>query len=328
MNKNIIVSSRVRLARNLSLYPFPNRLSKEDSASILDHIKKVLSSKSYECINISTNSKNDNMVLVENNVISQEMIKSDLQKAVFVDSKKNTSIMVNEEDHIRIQSIVRGHDIEQALKNANELDDKIEKKLEYAFDEDYGYLTACPTNVGTAIRASYMLHLPLLEATNQIKNTIAFLGKLGIAVRGMYGEGTEARGSLYQISNQITLGLSENEIIDRLKDVVEQVVAQELKIRNKIIGEQNLKVSDEIHRAYGTLANAKLLNAKEAMILLSYVKLGIDMELLDKPFTTKIDIFGLMTKIQKANIEKRVGYKMSITERDQERAKIIQEEIK
>ncbi|HBY20114.1 MAG: protein arginine kinase [Clostridiales bacterium GWE2_32_10] len=328
MNDAIIVSSRVRLARNISKYPFPNRLKNEDAQQILKQMQIIFAKKEYNYIDIKSNPNIDNLVLVENHVISVEMLKSEIDRAVFVDKNDTSSIMINEEDHIRIQSIVRGNNMENAFKYATNIDDKIEKKLEYAYNKEYGYLTACPTNVGTAMRASYMIHLPTLEVTNQIKNAVTFLGKLGVTVRGMHGEGTEAKGSMYQVSNQVTLGQSETEIIERLNDVVAQIINQEIKLRNKIYNEQKLKLTDEIYRAYGTLTNAKLISVKEAMLLLSYLKLGVDMEIIEKTFINNIDIFSLMTKIQKANIEKSVGRKLQITERDEYRANMIQKELR
>ena len=328
MNDAIIVSSRVRLARNISKYPFPNRLKNEDAQQILKQMQIIFAKKEYNYIDIKSNPNIDNLVLVEKHVISVEMLKSEIDRAVFVNKNDTSSIMINEEDHIRIQSIVRGNNMENAFKYATNIDDKIEKKLEYAYNKEYGYLTACPTNVGTAMRASYMIHLPILEVTNQIKNAVTFLGKLGVTVRGMHGEGTEAKGSMYQVSNQVTLGQSETEIIERLNDVVAQIINQEIKLRNKIYNEQKLKLTDEIYRAYGTLTNAKLMSVKEAMLLLSYLKLGVDMEIIEKTFINNIDIFNLMTKIQKANIEKSAGRKLQITERDEYRANMIQKELR
>ncbi|HAN10132.1 MAG TPA: protein arginine kinase [Clostridiales bacterium] len=327
MRKDIIVSSRIRLARNIAKHPFPNRLKNEEAEQIVKDIKKIFSEKKYTYIDIKTNTRLDNLVLVENHIISTEMLKSELDRAVFLEKSTQASIMINEEDHVRIQSIVKGDNMEMAYKYASSVDDKLDKKLTYAFNKDYGYLTACPTNVGTAMRASFMIHLPMLEVTNQIKNAISFLGKLGIAVRGMYGEGTEAKGSLYQISNQITLGQSEVEIIERLDDVVAQIINQEIKIRNKLYSEQKIKLVDEIYRAYGILTNAKLMTIKEAMLLLSYVKLGIDMKLIDKLFVDRVDIFDLMIKIQKSNVEKQAEKKLQTTEKDEERAKIIQSKL-
>ncbi|HCC08139.1 MAG TPA: protein arginine kinase [Clostridiales bacterium] len=327
MRKDIIVSSRVRLARNIAKHPFPNRLKNEEAGQIVKDIRGILSEKKYTYIDIKNNSRLDNLVLVENHIISAEMLKGEIDRAVFLEKSTEASIMVNEEDHIRIQSIVKGDNMEAAFKYTSEIDDKLDKKLMYAFNSEYGYLTACPTNVGTAMRASFMIHLPMLEVTNQIKNAISFLGKLGIAVRGMYGEGTEAKGSLYQVSNQITLGQSEAETIERLNDVVTQIINQEIKIRNKLYSEQKIKLVDEIYRAYGILTNAKLMNIKEGMLLLSYVKLGMDMQLIDKTFVNEVDIFDLMIKIQKSNIEKQAERKLQATERDEERAKIIQSKL-
>lgn len=232
--------------------------------------------------------------------------------------------MLNEEDHLRIQSVAAGMDIDKAWDLADKIDDLLEESIEYAFDEQYGYLTSCPTNVGTGLRASYMIHIPALEATGQLQYMLQAISKLGMTVRGIYGEGTEALGSIYQISNQITLGQAEEDIIKNLKHITNQIIEQENKIRERFIKEQRMQIEDQLYRSYGILTNARVISGKEAMGLLSDIKLGYAMGLLEK---TKPDmnIFQIMVYCQLGNLQKYIGRELSVSERDEARARFIRE---
>ena len=221
-------------------------------------------------------SKNEALRLSEEHLISPQMLDGN-DRSVFISNDKTMSIMLMEEDHIRLQVISKGDTIDESFDIANKIDDVLEESLNYAFDEDFGYLTSCPTNAGTGLRASYMMHLPALTLTSNINKVIASAGSLGIAVRGLYGEGSAAQGNLYQISNQITLGLSEEEIIDRLKTVAKRIFDMEKRARENLMASQETALSDKVYRSYGILKFARSLTSNEAKSLLSDVMLGISM---------------------------------------------------
>lgn len=329
MNKNIVISSRIRLARNFKKYKFPCKMSKEESINLIEELKNIFekSRYKYKYIDLDNSTRLENILLIEKNIITNDVLKSNNKKGVFIFERQNASIMINEEDHIRIQCIKKNDNIKDAQEVVNKLDNIIESKLEYAYDKKYGYITSCPTNIGTGMRASYMVHLPILDITSQIKKVMMYLSTLGMTVRGVYGEGTDAKGNLFQISNQITLGKNEDEIIKKLNDLNEQIISQEIRLRNKVYSEQRIKLEDEVYRAYGVLTNAKIITIKEAMLLLSYIKLGVFLDIMDNKEINNKDIYDLMIKIQKGHIERYVGEKLSIERRDIKRAEIIKDYI-
>jgi protein arginine kinase len=234
--------------------------------------------------------------------------------------------MVNEEDHLRIQAISPGHSLEQTLELINRIDDELEGVLEYAFDEFYGYLTACPTNVGTGIRASLMLHLPGLTMVDQIKRMLSTLTHVGINIRGLYGEGTESLGNIYQISNQVSLGHSEEELTSNLKSVCRQVIEQERSVREALMKDSKQQLEDRLCRSFGILSQARLLNAQEALKLLSDVKLAVELGII--PEIEKRVIKELLFLIRASILQKVVGQELSPMERDFYRAKIVREKLK
>ncbi len=284
-NMDIVVSTRVRLARNLDRTPFPNAL--KDTKEVTEKIKNaVLGSNStlaeeFEFISLDDLSPIRAQALAEEHMISPVMCEGK-GKSVLLSKDRTMSIMLMEEDHIRLQIIQSGYSLEEAYSLASKVDDVIEENVTYAFDDDFGYLTACPTNTGTGMRASVMLHLPALTMTENITKIISSAGSLGIEVRGLYGEGTKAYGSLYQISNRVTMGISESQSLDRLKNIVDQVIEMETKARKALADNNNDALSDKLYRSYGILKYARSISSAEAKSLLSDVMLGQNLGILPK----------------------------------------------
>ncbi len=277
-NNGIVISTRVRLARNLKNTPFPNALSdkSEATAKIRNAIKSSALSKEFDFLELDNASDLNRLSLAEEHLISPDMLNGK-GKSVLINKDNTASIMLMEEDHIRLQVILGSDKLDEAYKLATEFDDIIESGVDYAFDEEFGYLTACPTNVGTGMRASVMMHLPGLVMSKNINNIIASATNLGIEIRGLYGEGTEADGNLYQISNRITMGLTEHEIITRLKKVVNQITDAEKKARELLQSKYGNSFDDKLYRTYGALKYARSVTSSEAKSLLSDVMLGQNM---------------------------------------------------
>ena len=236
---NQILSSRVRLARNVKKYPFQKKLTAKDAAAMVLEAKlavtRVGSNRLFHQLDILGLSETEQKVFLEKHLVSPEFLRGSLPKGLLVSDDQNISVMINEEDHIRIQSVCPGDRLSGAFETANQIDDLIEETIEFAFNSEYGYLTACPSNVGTGLRASYMIHLPCLDISGQLKNIVPHMTKFGIVLRGIYGEGTAPMGSIYQISNQRTLGKSENDIIDDLQKVTQNVITHENQARDKLL---------------------------------------------------------------------------------------------
>lgn len=329
----VIISSRIRLARNLSHYPFPTRADKNSATEVIKKVRGALegaSSDIYSVFNhlaMSHVSQMDKVAMMEKHIISPYFVKVQWPAYLILSNDESLSIMVNEEDHIRIQSMASGMNLESALKEANRIDDLFEEFVPYAFDEKYGYLTACPTNLGTGMRASYMIHVPALETTGQLQFILDAIGKFGLTVRGIYGEGTEAQGSVFQISNQMTLGQTEMEIIDNLTSVTKQIVEQELIVRNKLLSEKRGRFEDAVYRSYGILSNARMITSKEAMTLLSDMKLGIELGIIKTQDNKKINIYNLMAQIQPANLQITHHKNLTVDERDAARAAYIRSNL-
>lgn len=329
---DIVISSRVRLARNFKKYPFSNRLSSEKAYTMIQESRDAIlesptiMAQEFEYIDLEQKSSLDKLVMMEKHLISPELVKKTTPTGVLLKQDESISIMINEEDHLRIQGIQLGSDIHKTWDITSRIDDLLEESIEYAFHDKYGYLTACPTNLGTGLRASYMLHVPALETTGQLKMILQAIGKFGITIRGMYGEGTEAQGSLFQISNQITLGQSEQEIIENLNTVTNQIVEQEKNIREKLLQANKLKFEDRIYRSYGILTHARQLSSKEAMSLLSDIKVGFELGIL-KTDKKPVNIYELMVCTQPANLQKQIGRALSPDERDEERARFLRQHL-
>ncbi|MBC8591619.1 protein arginine kinase [Wansuia hejianensis] len=328
IDQDVVVSTRIRVARNLSKYKFPLFMDPKEADGltndILDTMKDVLKDN-YRFIRTRDLPSMDQEVFVEKHLISPNMIEHMDKSSFLLRDDEKATIMINEEDHLRIQTLFSGFNLEEGWRLCSLIDDLLDEKLDYAYDEKWGYLTSCPTNVGTGLRASVMLHLPCISMTGNINTIIEALRKIGLTARGLYGEGSEVTAYLYQISNQTTLGESEEEIIDKLNKVVHQIINRERSIRNYLKKEKNLEMEDRIYRSYGIISNSRILSSKEAMEHLSNIRLGWAMGILNHENFK--DIMELMIDIQPANIQKNFGKDMNIKERDIARAKIIREFI-
>ena len=324
-DNDIIVSTRVRLARNLEKYPFPNTLNDEGKKKVIDELKNAILesastlSKSFSYKGMAELSAYEKQVLSEKHLISVEMAKKN-DGGVLISEDENMSIMLLEEDHLRLQVILGGFRLKEAWEIADKVDNVIEETANYAFSEEFGYLTACPTNTGTGMRASVMMHLPALTFTNNISRIISSASKLGLTVRGLYGEGSKAYGNLYQVSNQVTLGISEEEIISNLENIVEQIEKLEKNAREKLSGDE---ISDKLWRAYGTLKYARSVSSQEAKALISEVILGKNMGIIDTE--EKMPLISLMVETEPALIMN--GEKMTPEERDKKRGELLRENV-
>src|ERR1700716_2608768 len=326
----IVISSRVRLARNLKGYAFPGWAKKHERLQILEAIKPQVEMLPEMNDAFSVLSQDlsalEKQVLVERHLISREHAAKGVGSAVVMNRRQTLSIMINEEDHLRMQSIRSGLQLKQAFKLVDKIDSALESKLDFAFDPRLGYLTACPTNVGTGMRASAMLHLPGLVLSELINQVIQAVSKIGLAVRGLYGEGTEAMGNLFQISNQTTLGEKEDEIISRLSKVIETIIEKEHDARQVLIQKKPNTLWDQIGRAYGILTFAHAMTSKEALNLLSIIKLGVDLGAF--PEDRRLPIDELFIDTQPAHLQKSSQQKLNAEERDELRAQIIRDRLK
>lgn len=332
VNSDIVISSRVRLARNLSKLPFPHLLNTETGPESIELIKNAWMKSSGQNLRDMTlfifDQLNglDRQILMEKHLISPNHAASNASyNGVLINEKGSLAIMLNEEDHLRIQCFLPGLQLGEALDLAQAADDALEENLRLAFDEKAGYLTACPTNAGTGMRASVMMHLPAFVISGQIGFLIQNVSQLGMTVRGLYGEGTEAMGNLFQLSNQVTLGQTEDDIRSKLESISGQIVEQERLLREKLEAERKYQLEDRIGRAYGILTNARILTSNEAIALLSDVRLGVDMGYLDniKAFTLN----KLLIAIKPAHLQKKAGCEMESFARDIKRAKVIKEKL-
>lgn len=284
---DVALSSRIRLARNLSSLPFPPRAGDEQLARVMTQLQPATADlqtqdgKPYVFIDLDKLNPLDRYVLVEKHLASPDLVRAGAHRGLLAREDAAVSIMINEEDHLRIQCLLPGLQLDTAMSHADGVDDVLEAKYDYAFDEKLGYLTACPTNLGTGLRASVMLHLPALVMIKQIGALVGSIAQLGIAVRGLYGEGSEAIGNIFQVSNQLTLGFSEHDIIANLRGVVLQIIAQERNARQVLLNSARDAITDRVWRAYGVLRYARSLDGQEALQLLSQVRLGVDLHIIE-----------------------------------------------
>jgi protein arginine kinase len=320
----IVVSSRVRFARNVRGFVFPGRADTETRNRVRELIEESLERSRLMQGSLSVRldelGELDRQFLVERHLISREHARGDEGSALAIGDKEIMSLMVNEEDHLRLQILRSGFQLKEALAEINEMDDELEKSIEYAFLPTVGYLTSCPTNVGTGMRASVMLHLPGLVVANQINQVVQAIAKLGLAVRGLYGEGTEASGNLFQISNQVTLGMAEKDIVDNLEKVINQIVEHEKKAQQALFRKNFKALEDRVCRAYGMLTSARIISSKETIDLLSALKLGIDFHIVDIDLGTINELF-IVT--QPAHLQKLAERELKPEERDVVRADLI-----
>ncbi len=324
---DIVMCSRIRLARNLADFPFINRANRGERSGIEAAVKSCLDGPTFDLgyQDVLGLSALDRQFLVERQLISREHAGAVGPRGVAIGPQENVSIMVNEEDHLRIQVMHSGLSLNEVWDRINALDDQIEGQLTYAFNAQLGYLTACPTNVGTGIRVGVMLHLPALVQTKQIDKVFRALHKINLAVRGLYGEGTQAFGDFYQISNQQTLGKSEPELIRNLSDVVPQIIQYERTARQALVGERRQHLHDQVSRAYGVLKTAHTITSEETMLLLSSVRLGINLGLIDDLDIPVVNELFIHT--QPAHLQKLQGSPLEVDERNVARASYLRSRL-
>lgn len=329
---DIVISSRVRVARNLAGMPFPHLLDPQKSMEVIDAVKTAVENKeAAELIgNLEFSLLNDlfpidRQILVDKHLISPDLLNNFQYKAVAISDDEAVSVMINEEDHLRIQCLLSGLRLKEAWAIVNNVDDGLEKTLDYAFSEKTGYLTSCPTNAGTGLRASVMLHLIGLKITNQLGGVFNAISKLGLTVRGLYGEGTEALGDLFQISNQITLGQSEEEIINNLVSMTRQILTQEQASRQALYRERRAVIEDRVYRAYGILKHARIISLEETMRILSDLRLGIEMKIISGVQDKLLN--ELMVKIRPAFLIKTAGRELPKNQMDAARAELVRKEF-
>ncbi|MBP2242842.1 protein arginine kinase [Cytobacillus eiseniae] len=329
---DIILSSRIRLARNINQYKFPILFTNDEAKSVIQKIQVIMDDSSFsklgkmEILLMDELQPLQKRVLMEKHLISPHLAENASFGACLLSENEELSVMINEEDHIRIQCLYPGFQLLEALAMANEVDDWLEEKIDYAFDEGIGYLTSCPTNVGTGLRASVMMHLPGLILTQQMNRIIPAINQLGLVVRGIYGEGSEALGNIFQVSNQMTLGKSESDIVEDLISVVSQLISQERSAREALVKSSNIQLEDRVFRSFGTLSNSRIIESKEAAKCLSDVRLGIDMGYL-KGLSKNI-LNELMILTQPGFLQQYAGGPLRPHERDIRRATLIRERLK
>lgn len=325
----VVISTRVRLARNLKGYPFPIKLNAQGREQVIQKVRDAVKNGNsvladdFSFIKMSEVEPRQSVSLVEKRLVSPEFISDTEGRALLLSSDESLSIMINEEDHIRLQVITKGLSLEEAYDTADKLDTLLDERLEFAFDEKLGYLTQCPTNLGTGMRASVMLHLPALEKSKAVSRIAGNLSKLGLTIRGAHGEGTEPKGALYQLSNQVTLGISEKAAIENLKNITLQLVAQEEQARERLC--KSIDVQDTIARSLGLLKSALVISHDEALQLLSNVRLGIASGQIQDITEETVD--SMMTAVEPATLSVNAGKSLSAHERDIERAKLIREKL-
>lgn len=309
---DIVVSSRIRLARNLAEFPFLHRADVHVRQEIERNLRRdVPKSLPGESLYFDVNAMEliDRQFLVERQLISRELSDSHGSRGVCFVQGEHASVMINEEDHLRLQVLRSGFELDSCWDEINQIDDRLEERVSYAFSQELGYLTACPTNVGTGIRVSVLLHLPALVLTKEIQKVFKALQKISVAVRGLYGEGSQAMGDFYQISNQQTLGKSEGQIIKSLKDVVPTIISYERKVRSALVKENRQRLHDQVSRAFGVLKTAQTISSEETTHLLSSVRLGVNLGLLDElPIETVNELFlhtqpAHLQKLRRAHLE-------------------------
>ena len=324
---DVVCSTRVRLARNLKQFPFPAKATVPQREAVEQKVRDALLSgnsilsKEFRFVPLENASAEEAVSLVERHIVSPEFISDRRGKAVLISDDESISIMINEEDHLRIQVLREGFSLKEAAETADRIDTLLSETLDFAYDPEFGYLTQCPTNLGTGMRASVMLHLPALTENGAMPRIASNLSKLGLTIRGTYGEGSKSVGGLYQLSNQITLGLSENEAIENLRSITVQLMEEERKARSQMA--QDVAWQDKIDRAAGILKTARVLSSSECMELLSYVRFGISVGILQGVTTEELN--GLMVNVQPGTLMAKAGKPLDQNQRDVLRATKVRE---
>jgi protein arginine kinase len=326
---DIVLSSRIRLARNLDKVPFPHWANKKQSEQALKTINEALVNveflKKALFLKLADLDSIDKQFLVERHLMSLEHAQRTDHKAVVIDEEERVAIMVNEEDHIRMQYMQSGFNLFDAWNNINKIDDSLANELHFAFLSDWGYLTACPTNAGTGMRGSVMLHLPALVMSGQINRVLAALAKLSFTTRGLYGEGTQATGNFFQVSNQVSLGHGEGEIIENINGIINQIITQENQARETMLARNKAALEDKINRSLGILKSAHIITSQETIELLSMVRLGCDLGMIKELNRRTINELFIIT--QPAHLQKIENKKLSAQERDVKRAELIRNKL-
>ncbi len=327
-DSDVVISSRVRFARNLQNYPFASKNSRENREKLLDEIFSVIqeyppganwiTSRLEELSSIEKN------LLAERNLISKQLLTEPAGGTAFI-PEETLGVMINEEDHLRIQAITAGNDLDLALAQATDLERFFDTRFEFAYDEKWGYLTSCPTNLGTGFRGSILLHLPGLVITEKLNRVLNAISNLGLTVRGFYGEGSETRGFYFQLSNQITLGRSTEDFLASLKRVGEKIISHERAAREQLLKKRDLGLKDKIGRAFGILKYAHQIESEEAIELLSMCRLGADRKLLPELKIKKLD--GFLQLLQPAHLQQSVGTELTSEERESYRARLVEKEF-
>ena len=328
-DSDIVMSSRIRLARNLAEFPFPNRADDtakaEIEALLADRIGALSLRRPLNYVRVSDLNALDRQFLVERQLISREHSETHGPRGVGISDEENISLMVNEEDHLRMQVIHSGFALDDCWREINRVDDLLEQQVTFAFDERLGYLTACPTNVGTGIRVSVMLHLPGLVLTKDIQKVFQALQKLRLAVRGLYGEGSQAMGDFYQISNQVTLGRSEEDLIKTVQEVIPSILRYERRSREALLRDNREELHDQIARAFGILSSAQTITSEETLHLLSSVRLGINLNLIDELEIPTVNELLVLT--QPAHLQKVHKTPLESAERNIARASLLRQRL-
>jgi len=327
---DVVMSCRARLARNIAGFPFVSRATPAQRHEIANLARQVLLggnlAQGMIWVDLLQATERDRRLLVERHLISKNHAESDIERGVAVSGDEALSVMVNEEDHLRMQILASGLQLQVVHRRVNELDDAIEEKIDYAFGRRWGYLTACPTNVGTGIRFSVMMHLPALKITNEIERVRRAAKDLHLAVRGYYGEGSESAGDFYQISNQLTLGKKEEELLEELQDkILPRIIEYEHQSRRLLAERNEALLEDRIHRAMGVLRSARLLGAEEAMKLLSRVLLGVHMGRIESPNASVIN--RLFLQVQPSHLQLHAGRDLGPDELREMRATVVRQSI-
>ena len=326
----IVISSRIRLARNLAAFPFIRRCTDNDRQAVEKTFKDAIAGvehwKGLLQVEVADLPTIDRQLLVERQLISRELSEANGARCVFIDPQETFSLMINEEDHLRMQVMHSGLDMEQAWEQINAMDDLLSDRVNYAFHERMGYLTACPTNLGTGMRVSVMLHLPALVITQQIEKVFRSLQKMGLAVRGLYGEGSQAMGDFYQISNQITLGRSELDLVKQVGEVIPVIIDYERQARGFLVKESRKDLHDRVSRAYGILCTAQTISSEETLHLLSSVRMGVYLGLIQDLEIPTINKLFIHT--QPAHLQKLRGAELPSADRNVERAMYLQTHLR
>lgn len=327
---DIVISSRIRLARNVAGYPFLNKSTEAQRAELAQKLQRHIDSDAtggeWSYTDVDQIDELDRQVLVERHLISRQHLDVRGSRGVSISEGESVAVMVNEEDHLRIQVLRSGLQLSEIWGEINQIDDNLNAKVEFAFHPQYGYLTACPTNVGTGIRVSVMLHLPALKLTGEIERVFNAARDMRLAVRGLFGEGTEATGDFFQVSNQVTLGRSEEEIIDSFKDlVIPKIIDYEHKAREALVQEKTLALDDRVWRSYGTLMNARTISSDETMLHLSHLRMGINLGRIKDVDLSVVNELFLQT--QPAHLQRVCGAKLNGEQRSAARADMIRRSL-